>query len=52
MDREDKFGFIYVKDVYLALDKYESQNFSWENYFPELLSTMMEIINKQKTKSL
>ena len=46
-DREDKFGFIFVRKVYQELLVYEKQSTSWEEYFPKLLSS---IIKEQETK--
>lgn len=40
LDIEDKFGFVYVKNVYQELVNYEKQSLSWEEYFPKLLSSI------------
>ena len=37
LERENSFGFVYVKDVYQELLKYEKQDLSWEKYFPKLM---------------
>lgn len=39
-DIEKKFGFVYVEKVYRELLVYESQNKSWEKYFPKLLKSI------------
>ncbi len=45
-DRENKFGFVFVRKVYQELLVYENQSTSWEEYFPKLLSS---IIKEQET---
>lgn len=49
-DREDKLGFIYVKKVYQELVNYEKQSLSWEEYFPRLISSIIQ--NKELNKTL
>lgn len=39
---EDKFGFVFVRKVYLELLVYENQSTSWEEYFPKLLSSITQ----------
>lgn len=39
-EREDKFGFVYVKKVYQELVDYEKQSLSWEEYFHRLISSI------------
>ena len=48
-DIEEKFGFVYVEKVYRELLVYESQNKSWEKYFPKLLKSITKKEENNKT---
>lgn len=50
INKEHSFGFVYVKDAYQELLKYEEQNLSWEEYFPNLISFITQ--NNQLNKLL
>lgn len=45
---ESRFGFIFVKDVYYELVKYENANTTWEEYLPELVSLIINYSQNQK----
>lgn len=39
-DKEKTFGFVFVKDVYNELIKYENQYLSWEEYFLNIIKSL------------
>ena len=41
-DRENKVGFVYVNSVYQKLVNYETQSLSWQEYFPDLISSITQ----------
>lgn len=42
LNKESRLGFVFVKDVYYDLIKYEDKNIVWEEHLPKLVSSLIK----------